>query len=197
MKFFAIGDIHGCSKQLKELLDKVKNFPEYKIVFLGDYLDRGPDAEGVINIMRSLDAIYVLGNHEQMLFNAVDNHPELFEEYLKMVGISKSSYYWLKTLDYKFETEDYIFTHAGLNPKKDLKNQTIDDYIWTFFDSDLSHITLKTVVQGHLHKPELFIFGNHIITDTNCGQGGYLTGVLLPDMIPLKSDTKSIRPIFF
>ena len=43
MRTLVIGDIHGCSKALRTLLDAVKPGPEDVLITLGDYVDRGPD----------------------------------------------------------------------------------------------------------------------------------------------------------
>ena len=75
-----IGDIHGHREELEILLRKlgyekmhgVYRHPESSAVFLGDYIDRGPDARGVVNIVRKMvesgTAKAILGNHE---FNAL------------------------------------------------------------------------------------------------------------------------------
>ena len=54
MNIFAIGDIHGCLKQLVTLQDKIFNYPKYKkdedlLLYLGDYIDRGLHSKEVIN----------------------------------------------------------------------------------------------------------------------------------------------------
>ena len=54
MNIFAIGDIHGCLKQLVTLQDKIFNYPKYNkaddlLFYLGDYIDRGPSSKDVIN----------------------------------------------------------------------------------------------------------------------------------------------------
>ena len=54
MNIFAIGDIHGCIKQLVSLQDKIFNYPKYNkdedlLLYLGDYIDRGPGPKNVIN----------------------------------------------------------------------------------------------------------------------------------------------------
>ena len=54
MNIFAIGDIHGCLKQLVTLQDKIFNYPEYNkdedlLLYLGDYIDRGPSSKDVVN----------------------------------------------------------------------------------------------------------------------------------------------------
>jgi len=75
-----IGDIHGHSDALTRLLDKlgyaktdgVYRHPDRKLIFLGDFIDRGPDQRGVLEIVRPMidsgTALSVMGNHE---FNAI------------------------------------------------------------------------------------------------------------------------------
>ena len=80
MNYDLIGDIHGHSLQLVELLgelgytkiDGVYRHPERRVIFLGDFIDRGPDQRGVLEIVRPMidsgAALSVMGNHE---FNAI------------------------------------------------------------------------------------------------------------------------------
>ena len=83
MKIFSIGDIHGCSKQLASLHDKIFNQLSFNkkndlLVYLGDYIDRGPNAKGVINRILELqkekvNSIFLMGNHEQIMIDFVFN----------------------------------------------------------------------------------------------------------------------------
>ena len=87
MNIFAIGDIHGCLKQLITLQDKIFNYPQYNkeedlLLYLGDYIDRGPSSKDVINHILQLQtegikSIFLMGNHEQFmidfLFNKINN----------------------------------------------------------------------------------------------------------------------------
>jgi serine/threonine protein phosphatase 1 len=75
---FAIGDIHGQLEPLKELLAKClvsasHQKQEPKFLFIGDYIDRGPDSKGVVDYLillsKSYDCIFLRGNHEDMLMN--------------------------------------------------------------------------------------------------------------------------------
>jgi hypothetical protein len=80
MKYDLIGDIHGHSEPLIELLTKldyqladgVYRHPERQVIFLGDFIDRGPNQRDVIDIVRPMidggSALSVMGNHE---FNAI------------------------------------------------------------------------------------------------------------------------------
>ena len=55
-KIIAVGDVHGSLKQLDEMLLMVMEYPGHRLVFLGDYIDRGPDLEGVCWRLSSLAA---------------------------------------------------------------------------------------------------------------------------------------------
>ena len=80
MTFDVIGDIHGCHKSLTALLENlgysesegVYRHPQRKIIFLGDFIDRGPYQRNVIELVRNMidagEALSVMGNHE---FNAI------------------------------------------------------------------------------------------------------------------------------
>ncbi len=77
-RVYAVGDIHGCSRQLDAILARIATDPAEGItqrflVFLGDYVDRGPDSKGVIerllNPPAGFDVIAVRGNHDQTLLD--------------------------------------------------------------------------------------------------------------------------------
>ncbi len=81
MLYYAIADIHGCSAALDALLDQVAAHAQsvhggrdFKIVLLGDYVDRGPDSAGVLDRAIALEAaghVVLPGNHEQMMWAAL------------------------------------------------------------------------------------------------------------------------------
>jgi serine/threonine protein phosphatase 1 len=75
-RLLAIGDIHGHLEALKELLDKVQPTADDKVVFLGDYVDRGPNSQGVLDELlwfheRFPQTVFIRGNHEQMFMDAL------------------------------------------------------------------------------------------------------------------------------
>jgi serine/threonine protein phosphatase 1 len=82
---YAIGDIHGRSDLLAMLLAKVevdaaeaKGVERKTLVFLGDYVDRGPDSSGVVEMLLSglpsgFDAHFLKGNHEAILLDFLDD----------------------------------------------------------------------------------------------------------------------------
>lgn len=76
---FAIGDIHGDLASLRLLFERLPELtPEDTVVFLGDYIDRGPDSAGVVAWVRELTAkspakvIALRGNHEDAWLQVVD-----------------------------------------------------------------------------------------------------------------------------
>ena len=87
MNIFSIGDIHGCLKQLASLHDKIFNQFSFNkkndlLVYLGDYIDRGPNSKDVINHILKLqkekiNSLFLMGNHEQIMvdfvFNKINN----------------------------------------------------------------------------------------------------------------------------
>ena len=70
-----VGDIHGCLDMLKRLVDKIGWDPGAdRLVFIGDYIDRGENSKGVIDFIIELkkDSQFVqclIGNHEQMFLD--------------------------------------------------------------------------------------------------------------------------------
>ncbi len=71
-----IGDIHGCAGALEALLakmgyreqDGVWRHPTHQVIFLGDFIDRGPEQVEVMKVVRAMvdaeQALSVMGNHE-------------------------------------------------------------------------------------------------------------------------------------
>ena len=75
MRTIAIGDIHGCSLALAALLETIAPQPDDRLIFMGDYVDRGPNSRGVLDLVIELttrcEVIPLLGNHELLLLAAL------------------------------------------------------------------------------------------------------------------------------
>ena len=76
MRLLAIGDIHGCADKLTNLLAKVAPTTDDRVIFLGDYIDRGPDSKNVIDELLLFKrefptTIFLRGNHEQLLLDSL------------------------------------------------------------------------------------------------------------------------------
>lgn len=75
MRLIAVGDIHGQLAKLEQLLEQVRPVDSDRWVFLGDYIDRGPDSAGVIAALIAFarqysQSVFLRGNHEQMMLDA-------------------------------------------------------------------------------------------------------------------------------
>ena len=89
MTRYAVGDIHGGAKTFKALLKRLQLQQGDQLYLLGDYIDRGPDSKGVLEIILELmisgyDVRPVRGNHDDMLLQTVNGFHEDF------------SWYWMK-----------------------------------------------------------------------------------------------------
>ena len=77
-KIFTVGDIHGCYDKLCALMDKLPiNMEQDQLLFIGDYIDRGPGSIEVLDYLIDLKKrvpgiIFLKGNHEDMLQNYLE-----------------------------------------------------------------------------------------------------------------------------
>jgi len=161
-----IGDIHGCIKTFKALLNKV-NFQKSDNLFLiGDYVDRGPDSKGVIDyIMLLIENDYnifpLMGNHEDDLLTLHKyNKPSLFHEYSKTNGsnnlisndfkIDQKYIDFFASLPLYYELKSFLIVHAGFNFKSNNPFSNKDSMLWIRdFEYDKNKTNGKTIIHGH------------------------------------------------
>jgi serine/threonine protein phosphatase 1 len=193
-RIFAVGDIHGCRQKLERLLDKLDWQPENseKLVFLGDYIDRGPESFEVVEIVRELkehwpeEVTTLKGNHEQMFINFITGQEDISLEhngtastmrsYDRNCPFPVSHFRFFLNLKLFHETDSYIFVHAGLRPGVPLSMQSEEDCLWIrneFLESEFDFG--KTVVFGHTPFREPFILPGRAGLDTGAVFGGQLT----------------------
>jgi serine/threonine protein phosphatase 1 len=146
---YAIGDIHGrldllekLYPAIKEDIEKVKDPKGAQIIFLGDYVDRGPDSKGVLDYLMNLKDdehtkhIFLYGNHEDLMVNSYkgsDSHYATWvnnggERTIKSIGCPQTPYggydtvgaitlepyvKWAEKLPRFYTAYDYIFCHSG------------------------------------------------------------------------------------
>ena len=204
-KIFAIGDIHGCYEKLCELMDKIPiNMALDQLLFIGDYIDRGRGSIEVLDYLidlkkRSPGIIFLKGNHEDMLQNYLDGSDrftyllnsgqQTLDAYLNKSNASEdypvpsAHLEFLSALRFYYQTEDYIFVHAGLRDKVLLESQKETDLLWIrdeFIYSDYDFG--KRVIFGHTPFKEPLVQTNKIGIDTGAVYGNRLTCVQLPEM---------------
>jgi serine/threonine protein phosphatase 1 len=135
-----------------------------------------------------MEGVFLKGNHEEMLLKRAKHDSTKIDQLLAIAKISKSSFNWINTkLRSIYVEDDFIFVHAGLDVTKKIEEQTEFDYLWTRWEKDYSSITNKTVVHGHTVIQKHEIVGNRININTGCGSGGYLTALVIPEMLFLNS----------
>ncbi len=97
---YAMSDIHGCLDALKEKMEQVELSPDNRMIFLGDYIDYGPDSGGVLRYLYDLwqregnDKVVMLkGNHEAMLLEWIDEFKKPVTPLMEEMSYDS----WLKT----------------------------------------------------------------------------------------------------
>jgi serine/threonine protein phosphatase 1 len=198
-RLFAIGDIHGCSTALRTLIETIHPSPEDTIVILGDFIDCGPDSKGVVDQLIALSArcqlVTLLGNHEEMLLNALESKSE-FSYWMKFGGKHTLESYSPNSTDINvipadhirfirscrdyFETETHIFVHANYDPDLPMNQLSDAKLRWDALDVARlrPHCSGKTVVVGHTPQANgnVLDLGFLIGIDTDCCRVGWLTG---------------------
>ena len=202
-RIFAIGDVHGCSHELQVLLEQLNPRPEDTVVFLGDYIDRGPDSKGVVDLVLGLsgrcEVVALKGNHESMFVDFLES-PEsagagLFvlnggsttlNSYAGPGGtfeIPENHVAFFYDLKLSYETEDYFFVHAGVPLKRLDQIDSSDEYalLWSrqpFLSTDFKWE--KLIVHGHTPTLTPEVRDNRINVDTGCVYDGQLTAIEFP-----------------
>jgi serine/threonine protein phosphatase 1 len=200
-----IGDIHGCSNALAELLPLIEDRAE-SFVFLGDYIDRGPDSKGVIELILSFrqrhpKTITLMGNHEMMLLEYLNGHDEDFflsaggMETLASYGFSPNTgpesvaaqlpsehLEFFNELPILWEDRHGYYVHAGLEPGVHPSRQAAACCLWIRDEFIRSmHRFDKPVIFGHTVFKKPLVQRNKIGIDTGAVYGGRLTALLLPE----------------
>ena len=129
-RYIAITDIHGERAKLDNVLSKIDKHPDDIYVFMGDYIDRGPDSKGVIDRIISLGekykCVYLIGSHEYAYLHARQGdeyYDYLFWNYggpatVKSYGSFENIYRihgeFLDSLKFYYLTDKYLFVHLFL-----------------------------------------------------------------------------------
>lgn len=210
MGLIAIGDIHGCAATLEQLILKINPQSDDHLIFIGDYVDRGPDSKGVIDYCLQLEqrvkCTFLRGNHEVLMLDflagdttglwemnggkttlqsyGTDSILDVPDEHLSFIA---STYLF-------HEEEDFIFVHAGLDINKSVRENVESANEMTFI-WERRHLLYsehpkweKTVVCGHTPQAVPLIREKLICIDTGCvfsayGNPGELTAIRLPERI--------------
>jgi serine/threonine protein phosphatase 1 len=199
-----VGDIHGRLDRLDRVLDQLPQ--ERTLVFLGDYVDRGPESRGVIERLIDLErqrrCVPLCGNHEDMMLDAlagVDEEtaniwlynggdatlrsyrapslPRLAEE------LPAEHLAWLRGLREHWETEQYVCVHAGIaRAGPDATDR--DTKLWLRIEPAQALGYGKLVICGHTPYRSPTRGPDWINIDTGCGKlaSAPLSALLLPEL---------------
>lgn len=201
-RLIAIGDIHGCSKAFCSLISAFDPRSEDTVVTLGDYVDRGPDAKGVLDRLISLreccQLIPLLGNHEEMMLDVLGGSAPYGwlqfggSQTLDSYGFSgdlgcipKSHINFLQECLDVWESDSYFFTHGNFLSDRPLNRQTSKILRWTNLREMVPgpHISGKIAIVGHTANKtgEILDLGHLKCIDTYCYGGKWLTGIDLTE----------------
>lgn len=196
MSTYAIGDIHGCLGALDRILELVQPTSADTVVTLGDYVNRGPNARGVIDrvieIGQRLSLVSLRGNHDSMMLAARGGSRErldwvsmggaaTLESYPggSLEGVPEEHWEFLSNFcrDW-YETDTHLYVHASVNPGKPMAKQKVHDLHWKRLGRGTApHSSGKTVICGHTaqRSGEPVDLGHTICIDTGCVYGLWLT----------------------
>ncbi|WP_409036518.1 metallophosphoesterase [Leptospira levettii] len=189
-----MGDIHASIKPLKVILDKAKEFKDHQLIFLGDYFDYGENLPEVLDalIEKDSESVYLYGNHEVEFLNFLKKYGKSDFDRNKILNhfrISEDHVCWLKkNLKYFHETDSAFFSHAGIDDQYGLNRQSKHSLLYSSYRGDLSHVTYKFVIQGHIPVKKVRHVGMHWFLDSKCGLGGKLSALLYPELKVITSN---------
>jgi serine/threonine protein phosphatase 1 len=203
-RLFTVGDIHACPEELEALLAALSLQPEDRLVFLGDYIDRGPGAREVVDFLLGMraDAVcamtFLKGNHEDMFLDFMGYEGNYGEAFLMNGGVQTLSSYgctpfmnpaaifahvpeahrtFFRNLELMFPIDEVLCVHAGINALRPLEEQDPEDLLWIrqeFIDNP--HPLPYTVVYGHTPQREVrFDLPYKVGIDTGLVYGGKLS----------------------
>ncbi len=157
-RVLAVGDIHGMHEKLITLMGKIRFAPEEDLlVFLGDYIDRGPDSVKCLQYVHDLQlqvpdsVVCLMGNHEVMLSSYLIEKRGIYntligdysESWLENGGFQtlqqlketdakkrEELLAWVTDLPVKYQYQEFFFCHAGIDPDVPLPAQTEFDMLW-------------------------------------------------------------------
>ncbi|MFS8038252.1 metallophosphoesterase family protein [Xanthobacter sp. AM11] len=215
MRVYAIGDIHGRLDLLTALHAAIDEDmaehpgPDCIEVYLGDYVDRGPQSAGVLDALlaraRTRRTVFLSGNHEEVMLDSLASR-DAFSRWLRMGGLEtvfsyvppqpgldeghlwlrwrsavrQEHIHFLRDLATSYACGNYAFVHAGLKPGVPLEEQQRADMLWIRGEFlDCQDWFGHCVVHGHTPKREPEVFANRINIDTGAYATGHLTCLVL------------------
>jgi len=119
-----VGDIQGCAQELEHLLQESGFVPgRHRLIPLGDTINRGPNAPGVLRLLRQAGAEPIQGNHEVALLKHVEagDLPDWSKKgsaltQLMEAAMLEEAVSWIESWPFLREEADWVAVHAGVHP---------------------------------------------------------------------------------
>jgi serine/threonine protein phosphatase 1 len=188
---YAIGDIHGELALLQRLLDRIPREESIRLIFLGDYLDRGEDSIGTITYLADLatqrDCIFLRGNHDAAWLESwngerfvhrpvIPGARTIWEQYNGQIPAAVGRF--LERTQIDWEDEFAYYSHAGAAPDASFRRTPAEIKVWgdsRFLAS--SYDWGKPIVFGHFELTKPLITATKIGLDTAAYRTGILTAM--------------------
>ena len=211
MRTLVVGDVHGCRRELEDLL---MDAHADRVILVGDLFTKGPDPLGVWELVCSRGLEAVLGNHDQRLLdvaNGVRQGDTEAEGVISALGGRASPWFkWPQERPLFIEVADFCIVHAGLHPKSGKEgtsramalnmrrwpNEAASDAYWhDLYEGE------RGVIFGHDARRGLvrrcrgarpWLIG----LDTGCVYGGKLSGYVIEADLLVQRDAHQVyRPV--
>jgi len=189
---FVIGDVHGCSRTLLQLVEQGIGLTRSdELYLLGDLIDRGPDTKGVLDFIFGLHesgyrVMSVRGNHEDMCLRA-GGDLEIFDMWLGNGGQTTLASFradgpgdiphpyrsFLHSLPYYLLLDDFVIVHAGLNFDRSDPFSDTEAMLWQRdCQVDLERTGGRRLVNGHTpvtrEQVEASLATDRVLLDNGC-----------------------------
>jgi serine/threonine protein phosphatase 1 len=219
-RLFAIGDIHGCPDELGAIVKAIAPRADDTVVFVGDYVDRGPSAHDAVEVVLELqkgpaEVVTLKGNHEDMMLSFLGYRGHYGESFLFNGGAATMDSYGIgeadlddaaarlpaahlkfyRSLSLSYLRPPYFFVHAGILPTRQLEEQDSEDLLWIRQEFIFKeHEAGAIVVFGHTPMRGVMIdLPYKLGIDTGLVYGGKLTCLEVNEGVIYQCERRSKR----
>ena len=163
-----VGDIHGCSRTLKALLKKIDLQPGDQLFFVGDYINKGPDSKGVLDLLIDLkknhsSVWFLRGNNESVFLKTLKKSEDRILRLSARYGVENLFKYkkdkfflrkryrkFLKSTLHYIESDKFFVVHAGFDFKTEIPFYDTFSMLWMRnFKANKKKQKNKPVIHGH------------------------------------------------
>lgn len=189
MKRYVVGDIHGCYDELDRLYQEISKHAQgedFKIIFVGDYIDRGPNSKDVISYVRfcvnEYGHVALMGNHEDMFVGGERLYAMATLQSYEGSYDLEDDIQWMKKLPKYYEDDTIIVVHAGAKPGIPMGQQDDAMLMWYRYAINQAGGMGKHLYHGH--TPRIGAVENYpdrTNVDSGCVFGGLLVAAIVGD----------------